>query len=665
MKRIFFIFVLSIFGSLATQAQEPAPSKDADFEKEIIAIHPKIGLGINAQLADFEQFEGLTNCGAYGPETGLGFNYIFALERLVFKNTFLSLGASYHSNNCKSFAVPLEAPVRNFLTGGITRTTTEVRLETEMSIFEFQPDFRYILSADAIGGGPLRLVAGARFAFPMSASYYQYEEIVEPDYARFTSPDTVLSRDLAEGDITTMNSFSAGLAFGIDNLIRLKRGHAVSQELIFNYNFSDWTTDADWGFFAVRLNVGYRLGLYSDDQEDPKEIEDIPPVEEVPIVTQDDIPELPVAKNPELTVELFVQDQALHKVYGEELLASVPVVNAVFFEKNSAEIPSEYRTDMPKETNFFRIESVYAHDFLIPRIASILEENPEATIKLIGTSSGNDEESNSELARKRAEVVRDAFLNCGVPKEKINVSTTPVPGIESNTDFEDGRKENRRTEIIVSDAPLMEYVDFQNFSEIKGKVVMRVDARNMSPSDIITVENNKTKGSFSFALSQLDENNEIELPVSFRLDPSVETVDFRVTATGKEVTDKASLNIPVLRLSDYSIDKDYSKFRAILRFDYDKDRLSDENRALLKQLGEILPENSVITIAGSADDLGSGERNKQLTRLRAEKAKQYLQSYFKGKFTYETGKSTEKVDESTPQGRFINRCIIIRVRVDQ
>jgi len=82
----------------------------------------------------------------------------------------------------------------------------------------------------------------------------------------------------------------------------------------------------------------------------------------------------------------------------------------------------------------------------------------------------------------------------------------------------------------------------------------------------------------------------------------------------------------------------------------------------LKQLGEILPEGATISILGSADALGSSARNAQLTKERALKTKAFINKQFSGKFKIVTGQSREKVSEGSPEGRFINRCIIIKVK---
>jgi len=104
-----------------------------------------------------------------------------------------------------------------------------------------------------------------------------------------------------------------------------------------------------------------------------------------------------------------------------------------------------------------------------------------------------------------------------------------------------------------------------------------------------------------------------------------------------------------------------NNFLAILRFDYNSSMLSDENKELLRQMLEKLPEGVTIQILGSADELGTAQRNAILARERAENTMNYIKSISKKKINIEIGTSNEKFPEDTPQGRFLNRSIRIKI----
>ncbi|OYT14697.1 MAG: hypothetical protein B7C24_16945 [Bacteroidetes bacterium 4572_77] len=505
MKKYIILFVFLACTILSAQEKV---SKDIAYQDEILAMHLKIGLGINAQLANFSTFDGMIGCGEYGSVTSFGFYAGGAIEKLLFKNTFLSLGLFYSTNNCDGFGIAFDAKQRDQQYGIIRSVNTTIGLETQMSLFEIQPDFRYIISPTAMGNAPFRMILGARFSIPMSATFRQWEEINSPEVAYYRTSDGeyVKSRDLVEGDITTINSMIPGIVFGFDNLIWLDQGHSISQELLLNYNFSDMTTDANWKLFTVRLAVGYRFGLYPKEARQYKKIESkIVPIEKIQTIDQRHIDELPRTLDvpPEINIS-FRDISEVVKTSGTELLATVPLVNAVFFPKNSAFIPSDYARSYEEIPDFFRSESVQSHELVIPRIAEILSENKDATIKIVGATSGDDETGGTELAKMRAENVRQAFIAAGVAESKITISAQKKPTIKSNDEFEDGKAENRRADVFISNAPMQEYVDFLNFSEVTGTLILKVETKGMKPSQEISITTSVTDKPFTFKTKYTD-----------------------------------------------------------------------------------------------------------------------------------------------------------------
>lgn len=83
-------------------------------------------------------------------------------------------------------------------------------------------------------------------------------------------------------------------------------------------------------------------------------------------------------------------------------------------------------------------------------LAAILKENPNRQINIEGhTDSSGSASINRELSQQRADAVRDFLVSVGVTPERITArgygETNPVA---SNTN-EEGRRENRRVEIVV------------------------------------------------------------------------------------------------------------------------------------------------------------------------------------------------------------------------
>jgi outer membrane protein OmpA-like peptidoglycan-associated protein len=162
---------------------------------------------------------------------------------------------------------------------------------------------------------------------------------------------------------------------------------------------------------------------------------------------------------------------------------------------------------------------------------------------------------------------------------------------------------------------------------------------------------------------EYDEPGEYEIPFQVRMSQLPED-DFTVKVNVNYDTLSESIEYPVSikNVKVDNINQNLENFQAILTFDYNSSKLSQINRDLLKQLSERLPEGATIQILGSADALGSAQRNIELENERAENTMNYIKSVSGDKFDFKTGRSSFKFREDTPQGRMLNRSIRIRVQ---
>jgi len=346
------------------------------------------------------------------------------------------------------------------------------------------------------------------------------------------------------------------------------------------------------------------------------------------------------------------------KLYiGNELLATVPLVNAVFFARGSDIIPPEYTNEPTSSEQLFHGNAVELHKNVLARIAQIVKLNPNAQITLEGATSGAaNEPEGLALAKRRAENVKARLVDLGVPEKIIKTSAVVTPRFPSNQDFPEGIDENQRVDIFVSRAPLQEYVDLQKYTELEGKISLLINAENFEPNSLFEITNNFTNETIKFKNSGL-----VEIPIKKRID----NIEDKVLNYQIKVGDKTYIftdTLAISKLSKEIVELNLNNFEAILRFDYNSSQLSDDNKGLLRQLSEKLPANSTILILGSADALGTAERNIKLSRERASNTEEFIRSIVGNKFKIETGISNQKFDETTPQGRFLNRSIRIRVK---
>lgn len=650
MVKFYFLVILTVFTAIAAQAQ--------NYKSELFAIQPQIGYGLNFYQADFKSFQGAVDCGDFTSGNGSGITAGIFFEKAFSDNMMVALGGSYIDRS-GTLILQTGFPSRDYNTGRAIFVKTENRLKTNISFIEIEPRFYYQL-LDNLINGPFRLDFGIRMGLMNTKTFDQKEVIIEPDNAVFINAGNKITqeRQIALGDINTASGMTFGVSFGVENMLKAGSNNFFTQSVIFDYNFNNFVSDADWKGMGVKVELGYRFSISKPTKPEP-----IPPVE----------PETPKAPEPEpvviaqekpqpiptLNVKVDVLDLNSQKIEtGNELLATVPIVNAVFFDLNSSEIPAGYNLSELNNPDFYNEDPVKFHSQILPRIAWIVSKNAKAQIELEAATSGaKTEPEGLALAEKRGESVKTALINLGVPENKIKVAPKVNPQFQSNPDFEEGLAENRRVDINIKNAPLQEFVNFQKFAEVKGKVKVKVDFDGLDDTKPVVVTTDLGNEPI-----KLNKPETITIPFEKRIEENQSTLVVTAHAEQGDVKNNAETVIPLNKLAKNNVETELGNFRAVLRFNYNSSELSDENKALLTQMANLLPEGSTIYILGSTDDLGSAERNAKLEKERAENTQKVIKSASNKNFNIETGRNEVKFDQSTPQGRFLNRSIIIRVK---
>jgi outer membrane protein OmpA-like peptidoglycan-associated protein len=649
-QSLFFFTIILLINStiIATKAAE------YPFTEELLGVHPKGGLLYNGYNANFQSFEGAVDCGIFETGNGLGWSGALFLEKYIGNDFLVGLGVAY-TDRSGELTVENRFPSRDLSTNQIVTITTENFITSSLSYIEFQPEFRWI-ALDKLINGPLRTLAALRFYIPMTKNFEQKERIVSPDNAVFINAGDVRTqqRDISGGEMTSISGFGMGLTFGVENMLKISDKNFLTQQLAFDYNFGNVTNDAEWSIWAVRFEVGLRFSVFNAEEE---EIEYIPiEVEEEPEV------EIIVEEKPEPpTLDLAitsVRDMKLN--VGEELLATIPIVNAVFFDRNSSEIPDFYSTKALQDDNFFRGDPVENHKFIIPKIAYLMKKNPDATIIIESATSGAENEPEGlKLANQRASEIKKAFLDLGIAESKIKIQARLAPIYLSNQEFPEGVIENQRADILLINAPLQEFVDIRTYSELQGNIDVDVDFENLPPTDNVSIFNDVADTIFA-----APRTGKYEIKVKQRVDVENQSVlPINTTARAGKLSKTETSEVDLSSLPVENKELTLDNFEAVLRFNYNSNDLSYDTKILLKQLTEKLPSGATIYIIGSTDILGTTERNIELANERAASTENYLKSVAGNKFTITTSiATTDKFSDETPQGRFLNRSIKIRVK---
>jgi outer membrane protein OmpA-like peptidoglycan-associated protein len=104
----------------------------------------------------------------------------------------------------------------------------------------------------------------------------------------------------------------------------------------------------------------------------------------------------------------------------------------------------------------------------------------------------------------------------------------------------------------------------------------------------------------------------------------------------------------------------------LIVFDFDKSDISEVNKNMIdKFIVNNISANSETEIIGSTDHLGEQDYNMELSQRRADNVAKYINTLLpdaKFKNVIGIGSSNPKFDNSTPEGRFYCRTVLIEVK---
>lgn len=638
MQKIIIALFSFLFALYSTNASE-----NFSFDR----ILTKASILQNFYNANFNSFEGALDCGNYRSGTGQNFGLSIAPEFSIF-NYSIGFTTSIF-NRSGIFKVESHFPSFDSQSQQIVQLQTENSIDAKLVYLEFEPYFIHRLSNDFISG-PINALFGLKFATPLASSFEQKERIIAPENATFLYQNMRLKEiSLADGNFSTLNKLLFGLKFGIENQLSIGKGNFFTQSLVFNYYFSDVLSDANWKLSSINLALGVSFSLIKDSKIEVFELlepDAAPPREDLIIESL----------SPELNVEILSLVQVIVQ-QGQELLASKPLVNAVFFEQGSAELTDFYFLQAKNLPTAFEEDAVLINRYLIPILAEMAKNNEQMRILIEGAGSSQEAEVfGSDLAFQRANAVKNALIKLGIPELIIETKALTLPRNPSNQDFPEGIAENQRVDIVLKNAPLVKYVANNKYSELQG-TIKTISTLKLTDNNAMA----SLKFNFSDTTIFVSSEQIVELPFNIRLEPNRRSIEFRAEISANDLHRTDSRFLKLDEVETISKELSLNRFEAILRFDYNSCILSDENKNLMTQLANLLPEGSKIFIAGSTDALGSEQSNIRLSQERAKATADYIKSVSTKKFDIATEISQTKYPEDTPVGRFLNRAIIIRI----
>jgi len=597
------------------------------------------GLSFNSHSGAVHTTGGVIDCGDLPTGSGIGPAFSLGAEIPLSTSFGFGIEAGY-TGRSGTFSRVNSYPLRTF-TGDDVTLLANYAFEATLGYIDFAPTF-FLPLIGTFHKRTLGVSVGPRLSLPLAKSYVQRETVSSPDNAYFiVDGNRAQERVISQGELLSPSSMLLGISGSIESFISVSEHIALIPRISADYFFTNVATDAEWKLLSIRAEIGIRFSKGVTKQQ----------AAAIAPVAIDAAP-----APPSISLDIYGFSGVI--VTGNQLRASTPVVNAVFFDSASADVPVSYRRSF--DGSVMSTHPVEAHAWILQHIASIVKANPRARVLLQGaTSGGVSEPEGVSLAARRAESVRRILAGMGVPSSSISVKSAVLPQIPSNGDFAAGREENRRVDLVVENAPLQKWVSAEEFAFARGTVKIRarfIGGGAGSKPNSTTISLNGIDTVVSTA--GIEHGIRCELPI--RVDQKADTIIATASAGG--AYSQRDTVVDLTTLPRRSVTLQAMEFDAVLRFDYNSSDVTQDVQSLLTQLAEQLPANSTIIIEGSADALGSEERNRVLSEQRADKTELLVKSVANKSLNFRTSITSEKFSNETPQGRFLNRSIRVRVQ---
>lgn len=360
-----------------------------------------------------------------------------------------------------------------------------------------------------------------------------------------------------------------------------------------------------------------------------------------------------------------------------------PLLNYIFFDKDSFNIPNRYKNLGNSLKSDFDLRELKPEQLdiyynLLNIIGFRLLVYPEAKITLIGCNdnSGN-ERNNLELSRNRAESVKNYFVETWkIDKNRIATENRNLPLKYSNIKYDYGSEENRRVEIYSDNPNILDAVEVYSVTNISTPEAIQLNFNYNSDYALsnwkFTVFQDNNQLFEKVGVGTIPEN------FSWNISSSIKNIhisdsDILLTLVAENQNGLKSQELNKIISVDFSSkedrkrefleDKFIEKLNLVL-FEFNSSDLDDKNTKVLKYLQNSINDSSKILVKGYTDNSGSEIINQNLSYNRAKSTLNALINLLKPKTKLLTsqgfGEMAPLYDNNLPEGRFYNRtCQIV------
>lgn len=611
-----------------------------------------------------------THCGTFTSGSGGQANFFLLYERPVSDDQSFWISPRVHFNNLSAvLTTPAtdNAHTRSPIDSSLVALNREHHLSAGFQTLglDLYGKYQILHSVFAFGGPTVAML--------VSKSLDQREVIVSPSGATFEGT-TSAERILYRGDLPNANDLQAGFTLGATADLPLGKKLKVSPEASYTLPLTKVQSDYDWRVSALRFGLALKIDLTTEPKPEP------PPaivVEHRPdpslITASVTVSGVPDPLHPQV-------EQPVPTIRIEELATreGYPLLNYIFFDEGSAEIPTRYHQIAQGNSASFDTTSLIGrpaldvyHD-LLNVLGRRMQAQPKTTITLTGSNANAGKELNAmDLSRSRAESVKRYLVDVwGIKDQRIKIEALNLPRTPSNEASAQGAEENRRVEITASEPSLFDPLILEKIDRVMNPPVLRVRSSiasryPVSDSRITLTQSNSQLASFSPAAAQQDwQPSPNDLPKTE--EPLIATLQVRDSIGGSSYAyDTSRVNqLTIKRKREERIaDKIVERYN-LITFDFDKADLDPRSKRVVAEIAKNVTPRDNINITGYTDLLGDEQHNKKLSEDRARNVAEALDHAIasNGTATHSEGLGEKDlVDNSLPEGRFLSRTVMVRI----
>ncbi len=669
MKNLWLLLLIILTTNLA-QTQEYADSPwDARQNYGIF-----LNGGLNLHLVDFKGLETIPSC-CPGYRTGSGLNLSFGLLTSfpITDNIEFTTRAGLHLLNgtlSKIENIRVAGPNGEGVDGEFEHT-----IIGDLSTISLEPLISFRLNEQ------FRIYGGFRLGFLLNKKFEQKEEIISPSFGTFENGQR--TRNEFTGDIPNASTIEGALSAGLSYDFPINNSNTLffSPEFFINFGLISITQNQSWTITTLRGGFAIKYA--------PRKI--IPPPQPVIPPKTPPLPPLPPPPTvPVLDANIIAvgvdedgneTDVPILKV--EEFLSNRmhPLLNYIFFDDNSTDIPTRYYKMNDEERREFSVRQLYnlktldVYYQILNVVGKRMESFPQGRLTLIGCNSNEGKELNNlDLSKRRAEAVKNYLVNVWeIQPERIDIQSRNLPEVPSNPNIQDGIEENRRVEIIANIPQIFEplvigdTIRESNPPNVRFKMRINTDI-GIESWDLLTFQSDKELRRFSgsgLPPSIIDWDVKLEEEQKY-IPRFTEPLNYKLQVVDKDnkVWQSSIKHLPVEQLTiekkmmELIEDKEIDKFSLIL-FGFGLHELSKDNLLIAQFAKNRITKYSTVTIRGYTDRVGDEDYNLRLSQRRAEATAKSLGvdiRYAKG-----LGESVLLYDNDVPEGRFYCRTVQIDI----